>query len=123
MKKTLLVLFVILLGSLFVGCNGEATNENNNVVPAQTVNEEMNSEDNNEDIVLQQKDTKLLQEAVSGDLDLSKCDGITDENLKNFCVKDIITTIAINKNDVSKCDQLKIQEDREYCRNKVPTSN
>ena len=64
-------------------------------------------------------DLSKLDEAVSGDNDLKKCDSIEDKVLKAFCIKDIITTIAMENNDVSKCNELTGEEDKQYCLDKV----
>ena len=116
MKKFALFTALVLSLTMLSGCYGEEVGNVNDVaqtVPENTVQDQQVEENGS-------MDAQLLEEAVSGDLDLSKCDEITREDFRNFCIKDIITTMAVNELDVSFCDQLKIQEDVESCKIKVP---
>ncbi|MBN1494840.1 hypothetical protein JW911_03855, partial [Candidatus Peregrinibacteria bacterium] len=114
------IIFIVLSALLLPACSSEPQKADIDELQNQKIDVQQLNENNPESGV---KDIELLEKAVSGDLDSTKCEEIIDENLKNFCVKDIITTIAMNENNISKCNEIEITEDREYCINKVNTVN
>lgn len=121
MKKFGLILIVLLAISLLSGCGEQevvsedqqpaVTEGNIDVESLLNVNENPTYDDS--------ADLMKLDEAVAGELDLGKCNSIEDEVLKAFCIKDIITTMAMNNDDASKCLELTTDEDKQYCLDKV----
>lgn len=128
MKKTVLLISILMGLIILTGCgnNGDQSAEQE-VTPQTSQQNETQAEETDQDvtieqqILLQQEQEALFKDAISGDLDLSKCDKLTNENRKNICIKDIVTIIAINNEDPSICDKLTNEEDKEYCVTKIPT--
>lgn len=118
MKKVFLLSVLIFTFLILPGCGNQENS--NGTISQQEVNQNEQIENNTSDYSdeAEQKDKAALDKALSGDLNISDCNNISDINMKNFCIKDIITTQAIQNNDMTKCDSLSIDEDREYCRNK-----
>ncbi len=127
MKKTLVFLGLLILVVAFSGCVQETATDTQPDT-TQTVDQQVTDETTPEvtpsdestgsDVVSEEEQNKL-NEALDKEPNLANCDSITDSNLKEVCVRNVVTDLAILNNDPTQCDRLSSDDDIGRCKEKV----